>query len=382
MPNIFISHSSADKPFVKRLAHGLLSEGLPVWLDAWQLEYGDSLTDKIYEGIEESSIVLLVVSRQSAESGWVNRELNAALAMEAQVRRKFLIPLKLEDCPLPLKVADRLYIDFSSGFSSSLAQLVEFFARQGARELPVDPGRELLSLTFTQAVHLDMASFSRGASHIRKRQGRLQLRDSQIVVATDLEYDQLMNGLHRRIDNIAADPFFSPELERHLRLTLSSVKDDEHRLRQGVALLASNIYDPDAVYWFSRIVRGRIVYKLWSAQAPGAPDLLEYGSQWSCACLMSGFEAANVFQVPEVCPADLSAPTIGRPGYFHLLMASDDLRSLRDDHGRYEGAGAVLDTCSPSVLSKYVLPQIVLQHLELGRGPIPWDFVDATIGIS
>src|SRR4051794_37626109 len=98
MSNVFISHSSHDKPFVRRLAVALLAEGIPVWLDNWKIALTDSLTDKIYDGIDESSIVVIVVSKNSIESGWVNRELNAALAKEDQVGRKFVIPIKLDDC--------------------------------------------------------------------------------------------------------------------------------------------------------------------------------------------------------------------------------------------------------------------------------------------
>ena len=69
MANVCISHSSHDKAFVKTLATALLSDGFPVWLDCWELELGDSLPDKIYDGIETSSVILLIVSRHSIESG-------------------------------------------------------------------------------------------------------------------------------------------------------------------------------------------------------------------------------------------------------------------------------------------------------------------------
>ena len=113
MSNVFISHSSLDKPFVRRLATALVSEGFPVWLASWKLELGDSLLDKIYDGIDDSSIVLLVTSKSAHDSGWVNRELNAALSKESAIGRKFVIPLKLDQSELPLKITDRLYADFS-----------------------------------------------------------------------------------------------------------------------------------------------------------------------------------------------------------------------------------------------------------------------------
>ena len=94
-----------------------------MWLDLWKVEAGDSSLDKIYDGLEQSSIILIVVSKHAVEFGWVERELNAALAMEQQLGRKFLIPIKTDDCRPPLKIADRLYIDFSASFSAPLSQL-------------------------------------------------------------------------------------------------------------------------------------------------------------------------------------------------------------------------------------------------------------------
>jgi TIR domain len=47
MPGVFISHSSKDKEFVFKLAIDLLNLGFPVWLDAYELEVGSSLQDRI-----------------------------------------------------------------------------------------------------------------------------------------------------------------------------------------------------------------------------------------------------------------------------------------------------------------------------------------------
>ena len=43
---VFISHSSLDKPFVRRLTRRLEKEGFRVWLDERELVAGDSLGKK------------------------------------------------------------------------------------------------------------------------------------------------------------------------------------------------------------------------------------------------------------------------------------------------------------------------------------------------
>ena len=199
MSNVFISHSSHDKPFVRRLATALVSEGFPVWLDSWKLELGDSLLDKIYDGIDASSIVLLVTSRASHESGWVNRELNAALTKENAAGRKFVIPLKIDESELPLKVADRLYGDFSASFSEPLSVLVDILEKSGGRLVSPKSDRELVAISFSREVHLNTAGLSSTMKHIRDRQGACSVSALQVVVNDDPEYVSLLKRLQVRV---------------------------------------------------------------------------------------------------------------------------------------------------------------------------------------
>src|SRR5215469_6104149 len=55
MKTVFISHSSADKPFVFRLAFELLAEGVPVWLDTWELGPGDPLIARLDSALDGRS---------------------------------------------------------------------------------------------------------------------------------------------------------------------------------------------------------------------------------------------------------------------------------------------------------------------------------------
>ncbi len=43
MPSLFLSHSSADKTFVEKLAKDLEGVGVNVWFDKWEIKVGDSL---------------------------------------------------------------------------------------------------------------------------------------------------------------------------------------------------------------------------------------------------------------------------------------------------------------------------------------------------
>lgn len=62
MPSLFLSHSSADKTFVEKLAKDLEGVGVNVWFDKWEIKVGDSLTGKIEEGLQANDYLGLVLS--------------------------------------------------------------------------------------------------------------------------------------------------------------------------------------------------------------------------------------------------------------------------------------------------------------------------------
>ena len=90
--DVFISHASEDKEVVWRLATGLASWGLKVWLDAQQLTLGDSLREKIDEGLAQSRYGVVVISKNFIAKDWPKRELNAMLSLEKN-GRKVILPI-------------------------------------------------------------------------------------------------------------------------------------------------------------------------------------------------------------------------------------------------------------------------------------------------
>ncbi len=108
---VFISHSSSDKDFVRRLAYDLKGTGLKVWFDEWELKVGDSLVNNISQAIISSGWFIIVLSKNSIDSKWVTRELNAAFSEEFDEKLKFL-PCLIDDSTLPLFLRDKVYADF------------------------------------------------------------------------------------------------------------------------------------------------------------------------------------------------------------------------------------------------------------------------------
>jgi hypothetical protein len=124
MARVFISHSSKDKEFVRQLAADLTVAGHTPWLDEWEIQVGDCIVHAIGEGLAQADYVVLVLSQNSVESGWVEREWAPAYWDEIQKKQRFLLPVMLSDCTIPLLLKTKKYADFRRSYAAGFAQLV------------------------------------------------------------------------------------------------------------------------------------------------------------------------------------------------------------------------------------------------------------------
>ncbi|HXB23522.1 MAG TPA: toll/interleukin-1 receptor domain-containing protein [Gemmatimonadaceae bacterium] len=82
--DVFLSHAEEDKESVAiPLAAALRRAGLRVWLDAHQLSVGDSLLEKIDEGLAASRFGIVVLSEAFLSKHWPKRELAGLFALES-----------------------------------------------------------------------------------------------------------------------------------------------------------------------------------------------------------------------------------------------------------------------------------------------------------
>lgn len=134
MPSVFLSHSSQDKFFVRELAERLQAHGVAVWIDEAEISIGDSLTAKIGAAIDQTDFVAVVLSTNSVNSEWVQRELQIALQRELRERDVVVLPILLEPVEIPPFLRDKLYADFSSPekFQEQLPRLLKAMGVQAA----------------------------------------------------------------------------------------------------------------------------------------------------------------------------------------------------------------------------------------------------------
>jgi hypothetical protein len=116
-----------DQSFAQRLANDLSKHGLNVWYSEWQMQPGDSLTRKISEGIISSGSMLVLLSKNSVQSEWVEKELSLALCNNLANKNVRIMPVLLETCTFPRSfhfLGDTIYADFRNDYDSALTRLL------------------------------------------------------------------------------------------------------------------------------------------------------------------------------------------------------------------------------------------------------------------
>lgn len=91
----FISYDSRDRNrFVEEFAEKLMSKGIDVWYDKWELEYGDSLV-RIFDEIVKCDIFISIISKYSVNSNWVKEESDSAFISKIENKISKFIPVIL-----------------------------------------------------------------------------------------------------------------------------------------------------------------------------------------------------------------------------------------------------------------------------------------------
>lgn len=110
--SVFLSHNHNDKDFVRKLARDIDSHGIKVWIDEAEMKIGDSLVQKIREGIDSVKYFAVILSENSINAPWVINELD--VAMNYQINDKIkVLPVLLTKVALPGFLVGKLYADFT-----------------------------------------------------------------------------------------------------------------------------------------------------------------------------------------------------------------------------------------------------------------------------
>ena len=90
---LFICYAHQDKNQVLPLVKELEKKEVNVWIDQFEIKVGDSITDRINEGIASSSLCLIFISPSFLQSSWTQVEFKPFLIQQQLSNVKKLIPV-------------------------------------------------------------------------------------------------------------------------------------------------------------------------------------------------------------------------------------------------------------------------------------------------
>lgn len=149
----FICHASEDKEAVALpLANLLIAGDAKVWYDKFSLKIGDSLRQRIDEGLKESRFGVVIISKNFFKKKWTRDELDGLLAMETP-RRKVILPVWHEVTKAYVKrfspiLAGRLAARTSDGMDAVAEAILKEIRREKSLrsvEKPVSIGKIVTS---------------------------------------------------------------------------------------------------------------------------------------------------------------------------------------------------------------------------------------------
>ena len=154
---VFVSYSSQDHAQVSKIIERLRKAGVSVWMDEGGIDAATLWSEAIVEAINESKVLIMMVSKHSTDSANVVKEV-----MLASESSKTILPVYLEPADIPTRLKYQLTgIQHSEAYSLAPDELLDELLRGLAKNGVTVPGYEMSNASAS----------SQSPSH-KKRRGR------------------------------------------------------------------------------------------------------------------------------------------------------------------------------------------------------------------
>ncbi len=174
----FFSYSRKDSEFVIKLANDLKKEGASVWLDQIDIAPGKRWDDAIQNALNEAKGLLVALSTFSIKSENVMDEVSYAINQGKQI-----VPLILENCEVPFRLARFQHIDFTSNYEVALRQLQTIINANQTDCLLVNPDLKAASKTPPNE-----------KLHLKSRKSEIQENEISLKTLTEKNVSKLKIG--------------------------------------------------------------------------------------------------------------------------------------------------------------------------------------------
>lgn len=225
---IFVSYSHQDRPRVNVIVDRLQRAGHEVWIDSIKIKLGDNIAERINEGIATAEVVLVIVSKNSMSSKWVQQEFSSIALSEISKRQPKVIPVLIDAGPVPSYLANYYFVDLTRDFDGGMDLLVNSLT-------PTKRSKDALQARRTEESRKESQSTQHSALSNALRMGRLTVvcgAGVSVGAGVPVWNDLLLRLLESMIDR----------LSENKALKLGSNAAREFSERQGASSLILGKY--------------------------------------------------------------------------------------------------------------------------------------------
>lgn len=133
-PLVFLSYAQEDRPKIKKLFRQLENAGLDPWMDCQRLLPGQNWPRSIQQTIEVADFYVSCFSKHSTtQRGHFQGEMALALEVATEFPEDdfYFIPIRLDECELPRRVARTThYVDLFPNWDRGVKKLITALRKQ------------------------------------------------------------------------------------------------------------------------------------------------------------------------------------------------------------------------------------------------------------
>jgi len=125
-PHGYIAYSINDEATADKITRAIINEfdTQAIYIETRRLALNpsDSLIEDMKNAIKTCNFFLILVSRNSSKSKWVDIAFKYALRNELKSNRPKIIPILIDKCPLPQNLTHYKFYDLTDNIDEELAE--------------------------------------------------------------------------------------------------------------------------------------------------------------------------------------------------------------------------------------------------------------------
>ncbi len=138
--NAFVSHAHANNAQCDPYVAAFQRRGVSLYYDRANPQVGHDLGESLERELERATALIVMATPAALASFWVREEISIFFALMARDPSRLLIPIKLEPCELPPRLAARWWVDATDLAQDHVVdQVVQALALAGTQAPSLPP---------------------------------------------------------------------------------------------------------------------------------------------------------------------------------------------------------------------------------------------------